>query len=310
VEQRVQQKVVIDGKVLVKTDHFVLFLPERMTDIEKQTIADGIESFSRRFEELHGIPPARGVFLVYDDQSEYTRNDLDKFKQPGSVWAFHYKSHKGFLENFVEMYGDIAYKAYTLNSWLDSIHHELGHFAFYATIIPEVKLRWDTQAPYVGKPIPDFLDESIATLCQSVSGMSEKRQQFLKYYDGGFECLGLRGLFELDQYWGKVTNLSDMPMAPPEVEAEKIMKEMFYLYGQGFNLTEFLIERGGVTFFREMIQGLKAGHSIDQILADNNGKFGIPITLEGLERIWLDYNKQWQDARNLAKMMEASIKKE
>lgn len=204
------------------------------------------------------------------------------------------------------MFGDMAGKVYTLDSWLDLISHELGHFTFYTTIIQEVKLRWDTQAPYVGKPIPDFLDESIATLCQTVSGMVEKRQQFLKYYDEGFGCLGLRELFELDQYWGKVTDLSDKPMAPPKDEAERIMKEMFYLYGQGFNLSEFLIERGGKTFFREMIQGFKDGKSIDEILAENGGKFGIPMSIEELEKLWLEYNQQWQDERNFAKMMEST----
>ena len=59
------------------------------------------------------------------------------------------------------------------------------------------------------------------------------------------------------------------------------------------------------SLYKEMIQGFKAGQSIDRILADNNGKFGIPVTLEGLEKTWLDYNKKWQDARNFAKAMEA-----
>lgn len=308
-------EIVIDGKVRLEAGDSYLFVAESMDREERETNIEIILEFANDFEEMFGVPPAPYTAVFYDAAEAHWHWDSMRFLQPSTSWSIGYASRLYFENTFKDLLAKMAQDnpeafsnlqeenpdvnisefVYTYEQFKPIIKHELTHFAFYNTFYSgeDVPLDWTTNAPYGAGPVPDAVDDGIADYLTTDKHRQYRRDVFKTQKESGFEFLPLAELFEVENVWfRRKTTEGDFQGAYtdiPGVTQEEIERNGVLIYNQGFVVFEFIMELGGMDFFRHMIAGFLADKNMDQILSDYDGKDGMPKTVAELDRLW------WED---------------
>lgn len=182
---------------------------------------------------------------------------------------------------------------------VDPLSHEAGHMffnVFVTSLLPRhfAKVRAPKLTTYGHGAAPDWLDEAMATMCEE-ERLQEPRRQVLR--DKLAQRIPLRELFVMDHPWTKEqqdairqarlrTAGPVLLEAPDQVTSER--QGLFY--AECLLVTEFFLEKEGVSFFHEIVVGQLEGRTMEEILTKAKT---LPRHLEQLEEAWIE----WLDGR-------------
>jgi|GEM_PF-4877463 len=274
------------------------FLVTKETSQEdRQSMREIMLEFAVDFKNMFGMKPVPYTLVLYDTDDIHWFKDADKRMQPSTAWTFGFgsvaffnKAFAAYYENASKENGGAAFQ-YDYEAFKPIIKHELTHFALYNTVYAgqKVPLDWSTSAPYGRGPIPDALDDGIADYLTTEGHRKARRDAFAHYYKEGFEFLPLAELFKEENIWVNKKNKDEIEGIETEIPGftqEQIARSGVLMYNQGLMVFEYILEKGGIDFFRFMIAGYREYKDMDQILAEYGGKDDMPQSVAELDKQW------------------------
>ena len=242
-----------------------------------------------RFRTLFGESPAELVVVLADDPRQLREMNTASLQRQGAtllpfVTRAHLNAHAGEP-------GDGP------STELKPLAHEACHLYVAALANRVANAPADPRDSYGHRALPDWFDETAATLCESTEGRAARRRQFraslhrripLREFERMPHPLSDAKLLERlaadrppGQVWVQVSSSDEMKRLLPDTNAG-------VFYSQALSLGEFLAERGGPGALRGLVRPLAEGKTLDQALAEaRRDAPGLPATVEALEAEWI-----------------------
>lgn len=297
-----------DGYVAQRTRAATVYAPTDDDALEGQR---EIRHARARFRDLLGAEPVRLAVVLADDPAQFKQMDLAPLRTGGAallpfVTRAHLDAHATPAGN-----NGTAALAHATSTALrrtpsgslaevKPLAHEACHL--YVAALADRVADGPTRngRAYGHAALPDWYDESVATLCESSTSRAARRRHLREHGERRIPLSRFMRMPhplsapELLQRIGVDTRTPGVHFIPAEQARELLPgggAAMFY--AQAHSLGEFIVERGGPRAFHALGRALAKGQTPEQALAEaHRAAPELPATAAELEAAWL----RWLDS--------------
>lgn len=292
-----------DGYVAQRARHATVYAP---TDGAAREGQREIRHARQRFRELFGAEPVRLTVVLADDPAQFKGMDLAPLRRGGTaLLPFVTRAHLDARSDMEWSDGASALAQSTTTALrrrssgslaeAKPLAHEACHLyvAAFARRVADAPTRGGRA--YGHAALPDWYDESIATLCESSASRAARRRHLLDSEERRIPLSRFMRMPhplsapEVLQRLRVDTSTPGVHFIPAEQARELLPGGgVAMFYAQAHSLGEFIAERGGPRALHALGRALAKGQTPEQALAEaHRAAPELPATVADLEAAWL-----------------------
>ncbi|MBI4617719.1 MAG: hypothetical protein HY720_29170 [Planctomycetes bacterium] len=287
------------GQKPLKSDNFDVYADDPAKAKEK---AAQLEEAARTFQRVFGVRPPRGA--VHLGANALSGGGMSGMggggaTKPGeAVWTLPWPDDMGnLLKNLPQgtqlpqgMSGTGG-----MESQMDALTHEAAHLMFLHHVNPGCIAALQQNFNGYGSFLPDWIDEAVAVYHEPESMKATRRQQMKELVD---QHIPLSRFFTMNHPIGAHgpgaggaggIDPADLQKKLQELSQGGVGGEANLFYVQSLSVFEFMLEAGGPTFVRKLVEHLQKGGTTEAGLALLSRRE--LKTLEGFESAWVAWEK-------------------